>query len=46
MLIGLVKGMTAAFDTDCQTSLVGVIDGGFSALKYKKIYNPTNTIKF
>ena len=46
MLIGLVGGMTAAFDTDCQSALVGVIDGGFSALKYKMIMKPTNTIKF
>lgn len=46
MLIGLVNGMTAAFDKDCQSALVGVIDGGFSALKYKVIVIPTNTIKF
>jgi hypothetical protein len=46
MLYGIIDGLTADFDVTCANSMYGVVNGGFRALEYKKIYIPTNTIKF
>jgi hypothetical protein len=46
MLYGLIDGLTADFDTNCSSSLYGVVNGGFRAIEYKNVYNPQKTIKF
>lgn len=46
MLYGIIDGLTADFDMNCSSSMYGVVNGGFRAVEYKNVANPTNTIKF
>jgi len=46
MLYGIIDGLTGPFDPTCASSLYGVVNGGFRAVEYYKIYNPRSTIKF
>lgn len=38
--------MTGSFDQNCSSSLYGLVNGGFRAVQYKNVYNPTSTVKF
>lgn len=46
ILYGLIDGMAAGFDRNCQDAMYGVVNGAGRAIEYSKVYNPTQTVKF
>ena len=46
VLIGLIDGTTGAFNTDCQTGLIGSVKSGYDVITYgSTAYLPSSVIK-
>lgn len=46
MLYGIIDGMAAGFDRNCQDAMYGVVNGAARSFEYSAVYNPTQTVKF